>query len=345
MLPSPAVLRKIRHTGPALIAALALGAGLAACGDGGADLPQGVVARVGDAPIREAEFERALKQREASARQAGATVPEPGTEGYDQLRAQALDTLVQFRIVDFEARRCGDPCRVTQEQVDERLAEVKERNFQGSEKEFSDFLKESSLTLADARRVLRSGLQQEELFDHVTRGVRFTAEDAREYYDQHRDEFRRPAGRTASHILVETREEAERIRAMATPENFADLAREHSTDPGAANGGSLGEVSRGAFVPEFEEAAFALEDDEISQPVQTQFGWHLILVDVRPASTTSFAEAREGIIRQQLQRARQERFDEWRDEVIESWRERTEYADEGLEPPDPGEPAEPTATQ
>ena len=337
MLPSPAVPRRIRKAAPALIAALAIGTGLAGCGDGGADLPQGVVAQVGDASIAATELDKALEQRKAQAAQQGATVPEPGTEGYDQLRQQALDALVQQHIVDFEARKCGEPCKVTSDDVAARLAQVKERNFGGSEEEFTTFLRESKLSLADARTVLRSGLQQEKLFDHVTRGVRFTAEDARKYYDEHRAEFRRAAGRTVSHILVETRAEAEQLRAQATPENFNELAREHSTDPSAAtNSGDLGELTRGSgFVPEFENAAFELGDGEISQPVETQFGWHLILVDLRPASTTSFEDAREGIIRAQLQRKRQETFTEWRDEVIADWRGRTEYAESSLEPPDP----------
>ena len=337
MLPSPAVPRTIRKAAPALIAALAIGTGLAGCGDGGADLPEGIVAQVGDASIRATELDRALEQRTAQAEQTGATVPEPGTAGYDQLRQQALDTLVQQHIVDFEARKCGEPCKVTKEDVAERLAQVKERNFRGSEERFTTFLRDSKLTVADARTVLRSGLQQEKLFDHVTRGVRFTAEDARKYYDDNPAEFRRPAGRSVSHIVVETEAEAERLRAQVTPDNFAELAREHSTDPSApTNGGDLGELTRGAgLVPEFEEVAFRLEDGEISQPVRTQFGWHLITVDIRPASTTPFEDAREGIIRTQLQRKRQETFTGWRDEVIAEWRGRSEYAEDGLEPPEP----------
>ncbi len=333
MLPSPAVPRRIRKALPALIAALALGTGLAACGDGGADLPEGVVAQIGDASIRTAELERALDQREALAQQQGATLPEPGTEGYDQLRRQALDELVNQRIVAFESAKCGEPCKVTKQDVDEELERVKEARGETDE-QFAAFLRKSKITPADARSLLRAGMQQDLLYDHVTRGVRFTAEDARKYYDDHPAEFRRDAGRNASHILVETEAEAERLRAQATPENFEALAREHSTDPSAqTNGGDLGEVSRGSgLVPEFENAALALEDGEISQPVKTQFGWHLIYVEVRAASTTPFEQVRENLIRQQLQQRRQETFTEWRDKVIDEWRDRTEYSEESLEP-------------
>jgi len=84
-----------------------------------------------------------------------------------------------------------------------------------------------------------------------------------------------------SHILVSTREEAESIIERVTAgELFADLARELSIDSGSgANGGALGWSQRGLFVPEFEEAAFALEPNTFtSVPVQSDFGWHVILV-------------------------------------------------------------------
>jgi parvulin-like peptidyl-prolyl isomerase len=337
--------RRIRKAAPALLVAIALGTGLAACGDDGADLPAGVVAQVGDAPIRSADLDRALKQREVGAKSQGAAIPEPGSEGYDQLRQQALDTLVQQRIVDFEARKCGEPCKVTKADIDERIAQIKEaRRF--SDADFAKFLKDNAITPADARALLKADMQQDLLFDHVTRGVRFTADDAKKYYDAHPSEFRRPAGRTVSHILLKTKAEAEALRAQATPENFNELAKEHSTDPSAAtNGGDLGELTRGSgFVPEFENAAFELKDNEISQPVKTQFGWHLILVHLRPASTTSFEDAREGIIRTQLQKARQDTFVTWRDKVLAEWRAKTEYAESKLEPPEPASSPETDST-
>jgi len=83
---------------------------------------------------------------------------------------------------------------------------------------------------------------------------------------------------TASHILVETEEEAEYILAQLNEGvAFASLAMEHSTCPSGADGGNLGEFGRGAMVKAFEDAAFALDVGELSRPVQTQFGWHIIL--------------------------------------------------------------------
>ena len=319
-----------------LLVVLAAGViGLAAgCGGGdGGDLPDGVVARVGDAAIPEEELSKAIEQQRAQAEQQGATFPKEGSEGYDQVRRQALETLVLQRIVDFEARKCGTTCRVTKKEIDQELERIVETNFQGSDKEFAKFLRDSKLTRAEARDIVKNQLQQTKLFERVTRGVRFTAADARKYYEQNADEFRVEAGRRARHILVATKAAADRIRAQVTPENFAELARENSTDKGsAAQGGDLGPIQRGQLVPEFEKVAFSLKDGEISDPVQTQFGWHIIMVEITPASTTPFEQARGGIISSQLAQARQEEFARWRDEVLAEWQDRTVYADESLRP-------------
>lgn len=83
----------------------------------------------------------------------------------------------------------------------------------------------------------------------------------------------------ASHILVETEQEARDLMAqIKSAQDFAKLAAEHSLCPSGVNGGDLGFFGRGMMVKPFEDAAFALETGKVSEPVQTQFGWHLILV-------------------------------------------------------------------
>ncbi|MGB3409426.1 MAG: peptidylprolyl isomerase [Jannaschia sp.] len=84
----------------------------------------------------------------------------------------------------------------------------------------------------------------------------------------------------ASHILVETVEEARALRQqLEDGADFAELAREHSTGPSGPNGGLLGWFGAGMMVPEFEAAVTALEAGEISDPVQTQFGWHIVTLN------------------------------------------------------------------
>ena len=88
---------------------------------------------------------------------------------------------------------------------------------------------------------------------------------------------------SARHILVETEEQAVALKEeLDGGADFAELAAEHSLDPGSgARGGDLGYFGRGQMVPPFEEAAFSLEIGTVSDPVQSQFGWHLILVEDR----------------------------------------------------------------
>lgn len=83
----------------------------------------------------------------------------------------------------------------------------------------------------------------------------------------------------ASHLLVPTKEQADKIREeILAGKSFAEAAKEYSSCPSSRNGGDLGYFGPGAMVPEFDKAAFELPVNEVSEPVKTQFGWHLILV-------------------------------------------------------------------
>lgn len=117
----------------------------------------------------------------------------------------------------------------------------------------------------------------------------------------------------ASHILVNTEEEARNARERVTTggEDFASVARELSTEPAAKeSGGDLGFFGPGSMVAPFEEAAFALEDGEISQPVQTQFGWHVIKVlerrKMQDVSPQAAAQAAETYRQELLDKAKEE---------------------------------------
>ncbi|MEQ8835139.1 MAG: peptidylprolyl isomerase [Miltoncostaeaceae bacterium] len=320
------------------VAVVAIGAGtlgLAGCGGDSADLPDGVVARVGDSPISQEELDRSVQQTVAAFESQGQAAPPEDSEEYTQVVQQAMQTLVQQKVITAEAAECGEPCAVTEDEVTAELQDIVATEFGDSREEFETFLQSRMLSRAEAREIVRNSLLQQKLFEDVTRGVRFTVDDAREYYDENTEQFETPAGRRVSHILVATEDEAEALRARVTPENFADLARSESTDTGSApSGGDLGIMQEGQFVPEFEEAAFALEDGEISDPVESQFGFHIITADLVPASTTSFADARQGIIQSQLEARRQEAYTTWAEEALEEWEGRTVYADDDLAPPD-----------
>lgn len=107
---------------------------------------------------------------------------------------------------------------------------------------------------------------------------------------------------SASHILVDSEEKANEILKKINDGevSFEDAAKDNSSCPSSQSGGVLGEFARGSMVPEFEQAAFSMELDTVSEPVKTQFGYHLIKVtDKKEAQPMSFEDAEESI-KQQL---------------------------------------------
>jgi len=107
----------------------------------------------------------------------------------------------------------------------------------------------------------------------------------------------------AAHILVQSEEDIRAIAAtLAEGGDFAELAREFSRDGSAAQGGDLGWFGQGVMIPPFEAAVMALSPGDVSEPVQTQFGWHLVrLIDTRIAAAPALAEIRDDLV-QQIQR-------------------------------------------
>ncbi len=142
------------------------------------------------------------------------------------------------------------------------------------------------------------------------------------FYEHNQDKFGRPEQRKASHILIQVSQDADesavaeakaRINAvadrLAQGEAFADLAKEASQDPGSAkNGGDLGFFGKGVMDPAFEAAAFSLQAGEVSQPVRSNFGFHLIkLTEIKPADVKPFDEAK-GEIEREYRKAEGERL-------------------------------------
>lgn len=123
--------------------------------------------------------------------------------------------------------------------------------------------------------------------------------EARTYFDENKAQFTTEESVNASHILVKSEEEANKILAdiNAGKITFEAAAKEYSTCPSKENGGNLGDFGRGQMVPEFDSAVFAMSDGEISSaPVKTQFGYHLIkLIKKNEASPMEFGAVKEDI--------------------------------------------------
>ena len=133
--------------------------------------------------------------------------------------------------------------------------------------------------------------------EQLAGGEKVPAAELRAAYKARAAQFQVAEQRRASHILVKTEDEARRLAAEVrkAPARFAELAKKHSQDPGSAPaGGDLGFFGRGMMVPAFEDAAFRMQPGEVSEPVQSEFGWHVIrLTGVQPAKTRPFEEVRE----------------------------------------------------
>ncbi len=162
-------------------------------------------------------------------------------------------------------------------------------------------------------------LSVSDLAEDVTAGE----EELRQAYQTNRDRFRVPEQRRVSHILIAVKEDAtkeaadsalEKARSLAEQAregaDFAQLAEENSDDPGSASkGGDLGVIAKGAMVPPFEEAAYALENGEVSDPVKTRFGYHVIKVtQITPESVKTFDEVRAQIEKEEKKRLAESRF-------------------------------------
>nr|WP_322789375.1 peptidylprolyl isomerase [Terrisporobacter mayombei] len=116
--------------------------------------------------------------------------------------------------------------------------------------------------------------------------VKLTEEEKRAFFEAQKQNFSKPETASAKHILVDTEEKANDILGkINTGEvSFEDAAKEHSSCPSKDAGGDLGSFGRGQMVPEFEEAVFNMNKGEVSQPVKTQFGYHLIKLEDRKES-------------------------------------------------------------
>lgn len=167
----------------------------------------------------------------------------------------------------------------------------------------------------------------------VEEKVKVDENEVKDFYEKHKDTFNIGEEVTAKHILVDTIEEAQDIqrRILVNKEDFSKLAKSVSKDHASAeNGGDLGTFSRGRMVPEFENAAFSLKPGEISEPVKTSFGYHIIqVVGRKKGKERSFDEV-EDIIERQLTVEKQKNIFETYIKNLKEKSAKVEIREEGL---------------
>ena len=171
----------------------------------------------------------------------------------------------------------------------------------------ANFYEADSRFIADLAKV-KDEMLANFAIEKALSAVTVTTQEVREFYDEHKDEFVAPETVTASHILVEDEDKIREIAAdiAAGKITFEDAAAQFSTCPSGKQGGSLGEFGRGQMVPEFEEAAFAMSVGEISEPVKTQFGFHLIKLEAKSEAENLTFEQVEAQLRKTVLQTKQQ---------------------------------------
>jgi len=276
---------------------------LVAAGCGGtssATLGTDDVALVGSQEITKEQFQSLMARAKKSYDAQKRPFPKPGTTEYEQLKGQAITFLVQQAEFAQEADDMG--IEITDEKVDKRIEKLKKQFYGGSDERFKKTLKQQGLTEEQAKEQVRSSLISEELFKKVTDDIKVSQSDIKSYYASHKSQYGQPESREVRHILVQKKALADTLYAqLKAGANFAKLAKRYSKDPGSASNGGKLTVSKGQTVPEFDKTAFSLKKGELSPPIHTQYGYHIIeaLSDIKAAQTTPLSKV-EASIRQQL---------------------------------------------
>ena len=321
---------------PYLSLPVALVAVLAACGGGGGGgaVPNTAVAKVGSVPITKASFNSLMIVGCANYRSKGQPCPKVGTDAYTQLRNQGINFLVQQEELQQEAQKLG--VTVTQKDIDKQIATIKKTYYKGSDKQFNEALKKDDLTLAQVEKYnIRPNLLSQKLQAKVTSSVKVSNAAALKYYNENKTAFITPKTREVRHILVNSKSLAERLyQQLKSGADFAKLAKKYSKDTGsAANGGKLCVAHGGQSgtcsqtVAPFDKVAFALKTNEISQPVKSQFGWHIIqaLSAVKPSHKQKFSEVKSQIQQNLSQQQKNAAWQNWLAKVTKDFQGKVSY--------------------
>jgi foldase protein PrsA len=335
----------------ALILALVAAFAAACGGSGGArSVPDDAVAVVGDATLTKDQYNHILGQVRRSYAAQKRPFPKAGTQQFSQLQATVIQFLVERSEYDQEAKKLD--VKVTDKEIDDRLDQVKRQFFTQAksraeiEKLYRRQLKTLGFTDQDVRASIRASLLRDKIYDKVLKDVKVSDDDAKKYYDSHKDQYRQPEtpeSRDVRHILVKSHAKALMIYGrLKSGADFAKLALKYSVDPSKTNGGRLTvckeqSVSCLKTVASFERTAFALKTNQISKPVHTRYGWHVIqaLGPARPRkgpSTVPFDQVKAAIKQMLLQQKKQEESTKWWNDTKKDFAKKIAYQT-GYAPP------------
>jgi parvulin-like peptidyl-prolyl isomerase len=332
---------------PVLILVLSVLVGLlaAGCGGGGSSkVPSDAVAVVGDDAISRSQFDALINQAKKSYASQKRTFPKAGSTEYEQLKQQAMQYLVQRAEFAQKSKDLG--VGVTDKQIADRLAQIKKQYFGGSEKRYHQQLQKQGLTDAQVRDDVKAQLVSEAIFKKVTADVKVSDADLLAYYKQHKSQYSVPEQRDVAHILVKNKALADRLyKQIQGGADFATLAKKYSQDPGSKNQGGKLTISKGQTVAPFDQTAFLMHTGQVSHPVKTDFGYHIIkaLGPIKPAKTTPFKQVKESIRQQLLQQKRNEAMTKWVNDVKKEYAKKIHYQ-VGYAPPSTATSSQTTTT-
>jgi peptidyl-prolyl cis-trans isomerase C len=265
------------------------------------ELPE-VVATVNGQNITKQQLQELFNAAiQASGAKIGDLNSEQQLGGYTQL--------LQDLIMDKLVAEAASTEKVSDADVDAELAKIKGQF--PDDKAFQEQIAQSGMTPDKLKENIRTGLQQSRWMKSQVKSPEITDDQAKTFYESNIKEFEQPETVKATHILfmvepdapadvVKQKEEAAAKAAerAAAGEDFTKLAKELSEEPGASeSGGDLGFFPKDRMVPEFADAAFAQKVGDISKPVKTQFGWHVIKVtDKKAAGTVPFDQVKEQVV-------------------------------------------------
>jgi len=211
---------------------------------------------------------------------------------------------IMSQVPPSAAKATGDEKKQLLEKLVEMELMVQEAKKVGIEKD-PDYVFSMEML---KKQQLYTGLIKKAIMDKVS----VTPEEVQKYYDDNKDKYKAEEQVKASHILVDTEEEAKKAKERVDKgEDFAEVAKAISKCPSAPRGGDLGFFGRGRMVPEFEAAAFGLKEGEVSPPVKTQFGWHIIkATGHKEAKVKEFDEVKAEIEQQLTQEKQKKAYDD-----------------------------------
>jgi peptidyl-prolyl cis-trans isomerase SurA len=244
-------------------------------------------------------------------------------EARNKILHQVLDGMIGEKLIDLQLKEAN--IDVSEAEIDAAVENVKAQNSLDNDK-LEQALKQEGMSLTKWRsEVLKKQLARFKLMRAKTEGkIKISDDDVRSEYNRWARLEAGDAEVHARHILVRLEEnaskeqvESARLRAEKITQearkpgvDFAELARKKGEGATAKEGGDLGFFRRGVMFPEFEKAAFALKPGEISEPVRTQFGWHVIKIDQRREAPVKPLAEMEALLKEKLRTTQLEKLNE-----------------------------------